>query len=74
MEQLTVTIENGKVEMEVEGVKGVRCIELTRAVEQLLGKAVSQVLKKDFYRTAAIKQKININLNAANLSHKRAGR
>jgi hypothetical protein len=60
--------------MEVEGVKGVRCIELTRAVEQLLGKAVSQVLKKDFYRTPAIKQKININLNAANLSHKRAGR
>ena len=74
MEQITVTITNGKVEMEVEGVKGVRCIELTRAVEQLLGKAVSQVLKKDFYRTPAIKQKININLNAANLSHKRAGR
>jgi len=34
---------------------------LTQAVEQLLGKAVSQVLKKDFYRTAAIKQKIDIH-------------
>jgi hypothetical protein len=61
LEQLTVTIKNGKVEMDVEGVKGARCIGLTRAVEQLLGKAVSRVLKKDFYRTAAIKQKITIN-------------
>ena len=61
MEQITVTIKNGKVEMEVEGVKGVRCIELTQGIEQLIGKAVSQVLKEDFYRTAEIKQKIKIN-------------
>jgi hypothetical protein len=36
--QITVTIKNGKVEMEVENVRGGSCVELTEAVERILGK------------------------------------
>lgn len=57
---MIVTIKNGKVEMEVDGVKGLRCIELTEAVEHILGKVDSRLLKQDYYRTNEVKQKIRI--------------
>ena len=60
MEQITVIIENGKVKIEVEGVKGARCVELTQGIEQLLGKNGNRVLKQDYYRPIEIRQKIGI--------------
>jgi hypothetical protein len=60
LEQIKVTIKNGKVEMEVEGVKGTRCLELTQAIEQLVGKVDSRLLKHEFYGNREIKQTIGV--------------
>jgi hypothetical protein len=49
MEELIVTIKEGDIQVEVEGVKGARCLELTQALETLLGKINRRDLKNDFY-------------------------
>jgi hypothetical protein len=58
VEEMVITIEDGKIEVEVAGVRGTRCLEMTRAVEQMLGKIGRRMLKQDYYRTAEIKQKV----------------
>ena len=58
MEELIVTIQEGDVKVEVEGVKGSRCLELTQAIEILLGETSSRQLKDDFYGEARMKQTI----------------
>jgi len=60
MEQLIVTIKNGKVEIEVEGTKGMRCLQLTQAIETLLGIVDTRLLKNDFHRSSKIKQGIHL--------------
>jgi len=49
MEQMIVTIKNGSVEIEIEGDGGARCVELTQAIEKLIGEVETRLLKKDFY-------------------------
>jgi hypothetical protein len=58
MEELIVTIQEGEVQVEVQGVKGGRCLELTQAIESLLGKISSRRLKNDF--SGAVRSKQNI--------------
>ena len=58
MEELIITIQKGEVEVEVEGVKGARCLELTQAMESLLGKIGSRRLENEFYGQAKLKQTI----------------
>jgi hypothetical protein len=62
MEQLIVTIKNGKVEIEVKGAKGMRCLQLTQAIETLLGKVDEQFLKNNFYKDTKIEQSIHAAL------------
>ena len=49
MEQMIVTIKNGSVEIEIEGARGARCVELTQAIEKLIGKVDKKYYKKGFY-------------------------
>ena len=62
MEELIVTIKEGDIQVEVQGVKGARCLELTQAIETLLGEISTREFKNDFYgrpkmiQTLAIKQ------------------
>jgi hypothetical protein len=49
MEQLNITIKGGIVEVEVDGVKGSRCLQLTQAIEELIGRIDSRSLKKELY-------------------------
>jgi hypothetical protein len=56
MEEIMVTIQEGNVKVEVEGVKGVRCLELTQAIEKLLGENISRHLKDDFYGQIEVKR------------------
>jgi hypothetical protein len=56
MEQMIVTIKNGNLEIEIEGVKGSRCFGLTQAIEELLGDIDQRVVKNDFFLSEAIKQ------------------
>jgi hypothetical protein len=49
MEEMIVTIQGGDVRVEVRGVKGARCLELTQAIETLLGEINGRQLKDDFY-------------------------
>ena len=50
-EQIIITfLEDGSVQMEVKGVKGPRCQELTRPLEEVLGgQVVEQTKKPEFY-------------------------
>jgi hypothetical protein len=56
MEEIMVTIQEGNVKVEVEGVKGVRCLELTQTIEKLLGENISRHLKEDFYGQIEVKR------------------
>lgn len=58
MEQLVVTIRDGKVVVEVEGVKGNQCLELTQAIEKLIGEVDNRLIKKDLYDYIKTKQTI----------------
>lgn len=60
MEEMVITIKDGKIEIEVVGVRGTRCLELTQVVEQMIGKIGRRLLKQDYYRTAEIKQKVKL--------------
>lgn len=58
MEQMVITIKEGSIEVEVEGVKGICCVELTQAIEKLIGDVESRLFKKDFYISKKIKQNL----------------
>ena len=58
MEEMIVTIKNGNVEIEIEGARGARCVELTQAIEKQIGKVGGRFFKNDFYRTTKIEQGI----------------
>jgi len=60
MEQMIITIKDGTIKMEVEGVQGIRCVELTQAIENLIGDVESRLFKKDFYISKKIKQNLYI--------------
>lgn len=60
MEQLIVTIKNGKVEIEVKGAKGTRCLQLTQAIENLIGKVDNRSLKNDLCGNTKIEQRIHL--------------
>ena len=62
MEQMIVTIKNGNVEIEVEGVKGSRCLELTQAIEQIIGEVETRSLKPEIYCYNKIRQNTLIEL------------
>ncbi len=58
MEQMIVTIKNGSVEIEIEGARGARCVELTDAIEKRIGKVDDRFLKNDFYMSTKMEQNI----------------
>ncbi len=58
MEQLRITIKGGMVEVEVEGVRGSRCLQLTQAIEDLIGQIDSRSFKKELYST----HKVSLNV------------
>ena len=60
MEELIVTIKGGDIQVEVEGVKGAHCLELTQAIETLLGEINGRQLKDDFYARIAVKSGISL--------------
>jgi len=60
MEQMVVTIKNGNVIIEVEGAKGARCVELTQAIEKLIGEVDNRQLMNDFYKDTKIEQSIHL--------------
>lgn len=68
MEQLSITIQDGKIEMEVDGARGIKCIELTQVLEPLIGTKGRRLLKQDFYRNTEMKQKVWIKHRASILS------
>ena len=60
MEELIVTIKEGDIQVEVEGVKGAHCLELTQALETLLGEINGRQLKDDFYGQIEVKRGISL--------------
>ena len=43
---------NGEVKVEVEGVKGDQCLQLTQFLEEALGTVTERELKSEYYRVA----------------------
>lgn len=60
MTEMIVTIKGGKVEFEVVGEKGTRCLELTQAIEPLIGGLEKRILKNDFYKKGKITLKVEV--------------
>jgi hypothetical protein len=60
MEEVIVTIQEGEVKAEVAGVKGARCLQLTKVIEELIGKAEGRTLKREFWAGAEIRQSTNL--------------
>ena len=60
MEEVIVTIKDGDIQVEVAGVKGAHCLELTQAIETLLGEINGRQLKDDFYSQIAVKPGISL--------------
>jgi hypothetical protein len=56
MEQMIVTVKDGKIQIEIEGVRGTRCLELTQAIEQLIGEVETRSLRHEFYYNTKVKQ------------------
>ncbi|MDP2663650.1 MAG: DUF2997 domain-containing protein [Dehalococcoidia bacterium] len=48
---ITVT-PDGKPKVEVKGVKGRKCLDLSRAIEEALGQATETKRTKEFYESA----------------------
>ena len=48
--EITISPE-GKVSLRVKGVKGRRCLDLTRELEEKLGTVVERRLTGDYYQT-----------------------
>ena len=52
MEEIQIKImPSGEVKIEVHGVKGARCEELTRLIEQELGIVTERVKTQEYYQT-----------------------
>lgn len=52
MKSLRITINNkGQVEVEVNGVQGSSCLDLTKFLEEALGPVNKSCLKNEFYET-----------------------
>lgn len=50
MQELEIAISpSGEVKIEVKGVKGDGCLELTRGLEQSLGQVEDRQLKSEYY-------------------------
>ncbi|MDH4264704.1 MAG: DUF2997 domain-containing protein [Deltaproteobacteria bacterium] len=60
MEELIVTIKDGNIQVEVEGIRGASCVELTQAIEILLGEINGRQLKDDFYGQIEVKRGISL--------------
>lgn len=51
MEELEIIIDkNGKIDIEVKGVKGHSCKELTRDLEEALGEVEKRTCKTEYYQ------------------------
>lgn len=60
MEEIIFTIQEGEVKVEVAGVKGARCLQLTKVIEALIGKVEGRTLKRDFWAGTEIRQNTNL--------------
>ena len=60
MAQINVTIDKeGNVSMDVRGVKGRSCQDLTKQLEQALGKTVSDRKTPEFYQTQQQERRVS---------------
>jgi hypothetical protein len=63
VEEVVVEIdENGDVSVEVNGVKGSTCEELTRSLEEALGKVTKSTRKQEYFQ--------NVSRNRASVRRK----
>lgn len=66
MERLIITINGEDVKIEVEDAKGSHCIELTQAIERLMGEVKNKTLKKEFFALTKIQEQIHSRVYAKN--------
>ena len=60
MEQMVITIKDGSTMVEVERAHGTHCVEMTQAIEKLIGDVESRLLKKDFYIGKKVRQNLYV--------------
>jgi len=52
--------ENGDVKIEVHGVSGPKCMEMTKELEDLLGKVAQRTKKPEFSQSQKVGQKAKV--------------
>ena len=62
MAKVVVRIKEGKVEVEVEGVKGPSCVELTKELERSIGRLIRRTKKKDYFEEGGEKHKTGVEI------------
>ena len=65
IEEVDITIgKDGKVEISVRGVKGMACLDLTRALEEALGgEIIMREMSPDAYETSSNQPDQTLSLN-----------
>lgn len=52
MEQIIIKIKGGKMSIEVNGVKGVACTDLTKSLEKAVGSVIQNTATNEMYEAA----------------------
>jgi hypothetical protein len=65
IEEIVITIgKDGKVEISVSGVKGMACLDLTRALEEALGgEVLMREMKPEAYETSSTEPDQTVTFN-----------
>lgn len=57
MAKMSITITpNGEIKVQIEGVKGKKCVNLSKAFEEALGEVVDRKFTSEYYQEEAIKR------------------
>lgn len=56
MAKMTVSISpNGEIKVQIEGIKGKSCVELTKEFEEALGEVINKKFTSEYYQEGFIK-------------------
>ena len=55
--------EDGSIEFNIRGIKGPKCLELTKLIEKSLGKIKELNLTSEYYEKETMQQKTNTKIN-----------
>jgi len=59
----TIDIQTGEMEMKVEGIKGPRCVDVTKIVTELIGAPEREENTNEYFERASVRPKVQNKKN-----------